>query len=134
MSITNNVLLNWYYLMEKKLRKLRMIFDIENWLWKSNFGTLWHLPVSPINKIQKFPPAWKLDNPYCHSTEGLYYLSFQRTSLKKDRQWKTIIHQFVSEKIFVLCNSLAAFVWNHFKWAWKYNAMGATLFLKLHFN
>ena len=29
---------------EKKLRKIQMIFDIENWLWKSNFGTFWHLP------------------------------------------------------------------------------------------
>ena len=37
---------------EKKLRKIPMIFDIENWLWKSNFGTFWHLPIVPILKIQ----------------------------------------------------------------------------------
>ena len=24
-----------------------MIFDIENWLWKSYFGTFWQLSVSP---------------------------------------------------------------------------------------
>ena len=34
-SITKNVLLNWYSSMKKKLRKIRMIFDVENWLWKS---------------------------------------------------------------------------------------------------
>ena len=59
-----------------------MIFDIENWLWKSNFGTFWKLAINPKLKIQQFslgmnwflgknlsnfiPPAWKLDNPYCH--------------------------------------------------------------------
>ena len=26
-----------------------MIFDVENWLWKSNFGTFWHLPTSYID-------------------------------------------------------------------------------------
>ena len=31
-----------------------MNFDIENWLWKSNFGTFWHLPITPILKIQQF--------------------------------------------------------------------------------
>ena len=30
MSITKNVLLNWYSSMKKKLRKIPMIFDIEN--------------------------------------------------------------------------------------------------------
>ena len=40
MPITKNVLLNLYSSMKKKLRKIRMIFDIENWLWKSIFCTL----------------------------------------------------------------------------------------------
>ena len=26
---------------KKRLRKIRMIFDIENWLWKSEFGLFW---------------------------------------------------------------------------------------------
>ena len=30
MSITKNVLLNWYSSTKKKLRKIQMIFDIEN--------------------------------------------------------------------------------------------------------
>ena len=30
--------LNWYSSMKKKLRKIRIIFDIENWLWKSEIG------------------------------------------------------------------------------------------------
>ena len=31
-----------------------MIFDVENWLWNSNFGTFWHLFIKPICKIQWF--------------------------------------------------------------------------------
>ena len=31
-----------------------MIFDIENWLWKSNFDTFLHLAITPILKIQQF--------------------------------------------------------------------------------
>ena len=31
-----------------------MIFDVENWLRKSDFGTFWHLPITPIGKIQWF--------------------------------------------------------------------------------
>ena len=51
MPITKNVLLNWYSSMKKK-RNIRMIFDIENWLWKSNFGTFWQLAINPKLKIQ----------------------------------------------------------------------------------
>ena len=40
MPITKNVPLNLYSSMKKKLRRIRMIFDIENWLWKSIFLTL----------------------------------------------------------------------------------------------
>ena len=81
MSITKNVLLCWYCSMEKKKRKIPMIFDIENWLWKSKalFDT------SPLHQFSKFnnflwlrrclgknlsnfvPPAWKLDNSYYHT-------------------------------------------------------------------
>ena len=52
MSIAKNVLLRWYSSMKKKLRKIRMIFDIEHWLWKSNIGTFWKLAINPKLKIQ----------------------------------------------------------------------------------
>ena len=35
--LTKNVRLTYYSSMKKKIRKIRMIFDIENSLWKSNF-------------------------------------------------------------------------------------------------
>ena len=35
----------------KKLRKIWMIFGIENWLWKTNFGTFWQLAINPNLKI-----------------------------------------------------------------------------------
>jgi hypothetical protein len=47
MILSKKVLLKW-----KKMRKIRMIFDIENWLWKSNFGTIWQLTINPKLKIQ----------------------------------------------------------------------------------
>ena len=37
--LAKNVHLNSYSLMEKKIRKIWIIFDIENSLWKSVFGT-----------------------------------------------------------------------------------------------
>ena len=38
MPITKYVLLNWSSSMQKKNRKIRIIFDIENSLWKSEIG------------------------------------------------------------------------------------------------
>ena len=35
----------------KKMRKILMIFDIENWLWKSNFGSF---DTSPLHQFSKF--------------------------------------------------------------------------------
>ena len=31
-----------------------MIFEIENWLWKSNLGTFWHLPLHQFAKFNSF--------------------------------------------------------------------------------
>ena len=62
------------------MRKIPMIFDWQNWLWKSKCGTFWRLVTAPILKIWYFfcvrwflgknllnfvPLPWKLDNPYC---------------------------------------------------------------------
>ena len=35
---------------DKKIRKIRIIFDLEN----SDFGTFWHLSITPIHKVQWF--------------------------------------------------------------------------------
>ena len=71
---------------EKRLRKMPMIFDIENWFWKSKLGTFWHLR-SLLTQFSKFIhflwvclfsvknlsnfvyPAWKLDNSYFHTIQ-----------------------------------------------------------------
>ena len=45
---TKKLLLNWYFSMDF-FRKIRSIFDVENWLWKSDFGTFWRL-FWPFNK------------------------------------------------------------------------------------
>ena len=62
------LLKNWFYqkIINKKcapklvffiaeeIEKIRMIFDIKKWLWKSNFGTIWKLAINPKLKIQWF--------------------------------------------------------------------------------
>ena len=40
---TKNVPLNCYFSTKIFFRKIRVIFDVENWLWKSDFGTFWWL-------------------------------------------------------------------------------------------
>ena len=57
-----------------------MIFDIEDWHWKSNFGTFWQLAITPKfnnflwvrwflgKNISNFvPTVWKLHDPCCHN-------------------------------------------------------------------
>ena len=80
------MLLNWYSSI-RKLRKVSMIFDIENWLWKSNFGTfsplyqfskfkyfLWVCWFSGKNAFNFVSPLWKLDNMYCHIVDKVSFL------------------------------------------------------------
>ena len=47
---TKNVLLNWYHITKILFKKIQMIFDIENRLWKSDFGTFFDIYFWPINK------------------------------------------------------------------------------------
>ena len=54
---------NWspklIFSMKKKSERFRWFLTyIENWLWKSNFGTFWQLPITPIFKrtIQLYAP------------------------------------------------------------------------------
>ena len=53
MSITKNMPLNWYFSMKKKLRKIQIIFDIENWLWKSEIGIFRSLDLERMLIWQK---------------------------------------------------------------------------------
>ena len=49
MTITKVALLFLYSLMKKiKLRKIRLIFDIEKWLWKSEFCCIWPSILKPL--------------------------------------------------------------------------------------
>ena len=65
---------------EKKMRKIRMISDIENWLWSLILALFDSSPLIQNSKFNNFfwvcwffcknlsnfvPPAWKLHNPYC---------------------------------------------------------------------
>ena len=70
----------------KIMRNIQIIFDIENWLWKSNLAQILVL-LRPSRKTNSqysiisfeyvdsyakiflllYPPTWKLHNSYCHS-------------------------------------------------------------------
>ena len=52
---TNNGLLNCYSTMKKKSKKNSSIINIENQLWKYEFGTFWRTVIHCIHKIQWFP-------------------------------------------------------------------------------
>ena len=43
------------FLDEIFFKKIRLIFDIENWLWKYNLGTFWGPGTMSIYKIKQFP-------------------------------------------------------------------------------
>ena len=49
--LLKNCLLNWYSYIKVFLEKIQLIFDIENWLWKYNFGTFWGPGALSIYKI-----------------------------------------------------------------------------------
>ena len=53
MPITIYVPLNWYSSMKKKFRKIRIIFDIENWLWKSEIRIFQSPPAKHTLICQK---------------------------------------------------------------------------------
>ena len=55
------MLLNWYSSM-KKMRKILIINDLENWPWKSNFGNFWHHTNS-----QNFVWLWLIYNLFTTS-------------------------------------------------------------------
>ena len=40
--------LKWYSSMKKKIGKIQIIFDVENWLWKSEIGTFWYLDLPKL--------------------------------------------------------------------------------------
>ena len=56
MPITKNVRLTYYSSMKKNFRKIRMIFDLENSLWKSNFRTL--LRAGKASQDTYNPAGW----------------------------------------------------------------------------
>ena len=45
-NVNNKKCAKFVFFNEKKIRKIRKIFDIENWLWKSNFVSFWNLVIS----------------------------------------------------------------------------------------
>ena len=53
LSITTKMPLNWYSSMKKIFRKIRIIFEIENWLWKSKIRIFQSPPAKHTLICQK---------------------------------------------------------------------------------
>ena len=77
-------------MMEKKIRKiLMMIFDIENWLWKSNFGTFmknscsnWLISLMAIDLLLLWIPyAFKFLISYSTALHKTVQLLLSRTPI-----------------------------------------------------
>ena len=105
MWITKNVLLNWYSSMKKKLRRIQMIFDVKNWLWRLNFGTFWHLHITTILKIQSF---------------SMGMLIFRQKSFQfftpRLKTWQPVIpYSALWSKTFCWTKALQ-FLWSDFYW------------------
>ena len=116
------MLLNWYSSM-KKMSKIWIIFDIENWLWKSNFDT------SPLHQFSKFnsfhwvcwflgknlsnfvSPAWKIDNPYYHTVKIIRWVRKYQSphSLEKYISKEQFYFDFSSH--FMFCEYFIDFSW-----------------------
>ena len=97
MSITKNVILNWYSSMKKEFRKIQIIFNLENWLCQilalfdsspliqnSKFNNLvwvcWFLGKNLSNFVC---PNWKLHNLYCHTLQLHQKLQIMHLKVKK---------------------------------------------------
>ena len=94
---------------EKKMGEIPIIFDIDNWLRKSNFGTFWHLPINPIHKIQSFPLSllifFNLSNLYIPLKN-----SITRIAIMKGAHWKLFYHKYYRDSSWIICKP--------FKWSW----------------
>ena len=77
-----------------------MIFDVKNWLWMSNFHTFWHLPITPIPKIQWFhlttddfyPKTFLILNPFLKTPQPvLPYLSILGMWFRPNFWWGKLV-------------------------------------------
>ena len=58
MPTTKNMPLNYYSSMKKQLTKISIIFNLGNWLWKSEIGIFWSLDLERMLIKQK--KIWKI--------------------------------------------------------------------------
>ena len=73
----------------KKIRNPPMNFDVENWLWKSNFGTFWHsLILYPHLKTwQPRLPYFTLSNYFENTIRNQNFQPFSLHTIKTCHQY-----------------------------------------------
>ena len=80
MSITTKMPLNWYSSMKKIFGKIHIIFDIENWLWKSEIR-IFQAPPAKHRLICQKICLWK--SAIFHSIK----LPFDAEVAEKNLEW-----------------------------------------------
>ena len=101
--LSKNVLLNWYSSMKKRLRKIRMIFDEENWLWKSNFDSSPLIQNSKFNNFHRV--CWFLGKKF--NASDVISCSLNRYQILQTSQQKLVfvsrtLSEFLTEKSWII--------------------------------
>ena len=118
---------------KRKMRKIQIIFDIEHWLWKSNFGTFWHLPVNPILNPKLINFLWvfwflgkiflilypPLKNFTIHIAIDLYNKNFYDNKMKaRNMVWNLFTFYQATNLmwVFIILANLDTLIWTRLLW------------------
>ena len=103
MSITKNVL-PYCILQWKKMRMILMIFDTENWLWKSNFGSFDTSQLHQFSKFKKSLDYADFEAKICLILYPLLENSTTRTTIKPNVGGNWVTDWLLIKKILSLTN------------------------------
>ena len=84
--------------------KIQLIFDIENWIWKYNFGTFWWTDRFLKNKSFEYIDSWPKillfrTHHLSNSSTELMYIFISRTSV-----WSNEIYTCTYQNINLYCH------------------------------
>ena len=111
----------------KKFKNIPLIFDIENQLWKYDFGTFWRTVIHCIHKIQQFPlsmlilgqkPCFLGPTIFEIPQPNWYYSTFpKRNKIKPNKTLKFLDFGYSETNCPTLCNHFRRWtivIWDKF--------------------
>ena len=101
-----------------------LIFDIQNWLWKYNFGTFWRTVISRRNFLRIFPwlhvDSWPKRNLYVCIEDQVFNMYLQLALLWNVLCNYCIVWNWFWLKISILIRNFARYKLNiHDKWVFS---------------